>query len=60
MMIDNDQRRNEIKKLKHQDRIRVGFEVVFDLKWESKNILYILFFSKKKTNDIQYSYTHLK
>ena len=32
MMIDNHQRRNEIKKLKNRDRIRVGFEVVFDLK----------------------------
>ena len=33
MMIDNHQRRNEIKKLKHQDRIRVGTEiVVIDLK----------------------------
>jgi len=37
MMIDNHQRRNEIKKLKNQiktskDRIRVGFEVVIDLK----------------------------
>ena len=32
MMIDNHQRRNEIKKLKHQDRIRVGTEMVIDLK----------------------------
>ena len=37
-MIDNHQRRNEIKKLKnqiiikHQDRISVGTEIVIDLK----------------------------
>ena len=29
--------------LKNQFRVRVGTEIVFDLKWESLSILYILF-----------------
>ena len=42
-IIHHDETKLKIK-LKNWDRIRVGFEVVFDLKWESFKTYYIICF----------------